>query len=59
MITCTSNAIICRNYGNMSSVTIFFVLDEIIRTGQPQKGDYGLLLAFGPGLTIELCLVQW
>jgi predicted naringenin-chalcone synthase len=50
---------VLRDYGNMSSVTIFFVLAEIIRQGQPQPGDYGLLLAFGPGLTIELCLIQW
>lgn len=50
---------VLRRYGNMSSPTVFFVLDEIIRTGQPRPGDYGLLLAFGPGLTIELCLVRW
>lgn len=50
---------VMRQYGNMSSVTIFFVLDEIIQQGQPQPGDIALLLAFGPGLTIELCLVQW
>ncbi len=50
---------VLRNYGNMSSVTIFFVMDEIIKTGDPKAGDYALLLAFGPGLTIELCLVQW
>ncbi len=50
---------VLREYGNMSSVTIFFVLDDIIRQGQPQPGDYALLLAFGPGLTIEVCLVGW
>lgn len=50
---------VMRQYGNMSSATIFFVLDEIIRQGQPQPGDYAILQAFGPGLTIELCLMQW
>ncbi len=50
---------VLRRYGNMSSATIFFVLDEIMRQGQPRPGDYALLLAFGPGLTIELCLGQW
>jgi predicted naringenin-chalcone synthase len=50
---------VLKNYGNMSAVTIFFVLDEILRQGQPQPGDYLLLLSFGPGLTIELCLAQW
>lgn len=50
---------VLRRYGNMSSATIFFVLDEITRQGRPQPGDYGLLLGFGPGLTVELCLIQW
>ena len=50
---------ILRQYGNMSSVTIFFVLKKIIDEGQPQPGDVALLQAFGPGLTIELCLLQW
>jgi predicted naringenin-chalcone synthase len=50
---------VLREYGNMSSVTIFFVLDEIMRQGQPRPGDYALLQGFGPGLTIELCLLQW
>lgn len=50
---------VLRCYGNMSSATIFFVLDEIIRQGQPHPGDYALLMAFGPGVTIELCLAQW
>ena len=50
---------VLRRYGNMSSATIFFVLEEIIHQGQPRPGDYGLLQGFGPGLTIELCLVQW
>ncbi len=50
---------VLRRCGNMSSVTIFFVLDKIIQEGQPQPGDIALLQAFGPGLTIELCLLQW
>jgi predicted naringenin-chalcone synthase len=50
---------ILRQYGNMSSATIFFVLEAIIKEGQPRPGDYALLLSFGPGLTVELCLVQW
>ena len=50
---------VLRQYGNMSSVTIFFVLDEIMRHGSPRPGDYALLQGFGPGLTIELCLIRW
>jgi alkylresorcinol/alkylpyrone synthase len=50
---------VLRQYGNISSAAIYFVLDEISRQGRPQSGDYALLLSFGPGLTIELCLVEW
>ncbi len=50
---------VLRDYGNMSSPTILFVLDQIQRDGQPQAGDYGVLMAFGPGLTMESALVQW
>jgi predicted naringenin-chalcone synthase len=50
---------VLHNYGNMSSPTILFVLDEICRCGEPSTGDYGVLLAFGPGLTMESLLVQW
>jgi len=50
---------VLRDYGNMSSATILFVLDEIQRRGQPVPGDYGVLLAFGPGLTMEGALVRW
>lgn len=41
---------VLRQYGNMSSVTIFFVLKEILERGQ--KGKL-FACAFGPGLTVE------
>jgi alkylresorcinol/alkylpyrone synthase len=50
---------VLREYGNMSSPTILFVLDQIQRCGRPAPGDYGLLMAFGPGLTMEAALVRW
>jgi predicted naringenin-chalcone synthase len=50
---------VLRDYGNMSSPTILFVLDQIQRCGRPAPGDYGVLMAFGPGLTMEAALVQW
>ena len=46
-------------YGNMSSATILFVLDEIIRTRQPAPDEYGVIMSFGPGLTMEAALIQW
>lgn len=46
-------------YGNMSSASILFVLDRLQRCEQPGSGDYGVLLAFGPGLTMEGLVLQW
>lgn len=50
---------ILYHYGNMSSATILFVLEYIQRCNHPEPDDYGVLLAFGPGLTMEGMLVQW
>lgn len=50
---------VLREYGNMSSPTVLFVLDQIQRHGSPQPGDHGVLMAFGPGLTMESALVRW
>jgi 3-oxoacyl-[acyl-carrier-protein] synthase III len=35
------------------------VLDQIQRSGQVEEGDFGVLLGFGPGLTMEGALLQW
>jgi predicted naringenin-chalcone synthase len=43
----------------MSSATLLFVLERVIQQSRPAPGDYGLLIGFGPGVTIELGLVQW
>ena len=50
---------VLKNFGNMSSPTVLFVLDETIRHERPSRGDIGLMLAMGPGLAIEAGLVQW
>lgn len=46
-------------YGNMSSATILFVLEQLQRQARPQPGDLGVLMSFGPGLTMEGALVEW
>ncbi len=50
---------VLREYGNMSSTTILFILKRLL--AQHQAGDgfgNGVAMAFGPGLTIEGCLFQ-
>jgi predicted naringenin-chalcone synthase len=50
---------ILREYGNMSSVTIFFVLKEYLkRFTKKDKGKKILACAFGPGLTMESMIAE-
>ena len=50
---------VLSEHGNMSSVTVLFVLDEILRRHRPAAGTRGLLGAFGPGFAAELALVEF
>jgi alpha-pyrone synthase len=42
---------VLRDFGNMSSATLVFVLDRILRA--PGSAGEGMAMAFGPGLTVE------
>ncbi len=50
---------VLAEHGNMSSVTVLFVLDEILRRERPRAGERGLLGAFGPGFGAEFALVEF
>lgn len=50
---------VLRNYGNMSSPTVMFVLDEVVRNGDPRPGDWGVMIALGPGMAAETALLRW
>jgi alkylresorcinol/alkylpyrone synthase len=45
--------------GNLSSASVLFVLREYLEGGVAAPGDYGLLLAMGPGFCSELVLLKW
>ncbi len=50
---------VLRRYGNMSSATILFVLREILSRQAPGKGSGSVCaVAFGPGLTVEMALLE-
>jgi len=51
--------IVLRNYGNMSSPTVMFVLDEVVRNGDARPGDWGVMIALGPGMAAEVALLRW
>jgi alkylresorcinol/alkylpyrone synthase len=49
---------VLRECGNMSSATVFFVLDAFLKAGKPGPGEYGVLAVLGPGFSCELALIQ-
>lgn len=50
---------VLRQYGNMSSATVLFVLERFMNRTDVKKGDKGLMLSFGPGFTAQRILIQW
>jgi alkylresorcinol/alkylpyrone synthase len=48
-----------RRFGNLSSASVLFVMADFLAAGVARPGDYGLLLAMGPGFCSELVLLQW
>jgi len=50
---------VLRTFGNMSSATILFVLEETLRKESPAPGDWGLMIGLGPGFAAEGALLSW
>ncbi len=46
------------DYGNMSSPTVLFVLEQFLRE-TARSGKYGLMAALGPGFSAEQVLFRW
>ncbi|RRO20126.1 type III polyketide synthase [Flavobacteriaceae bacterium 14752] len=49
---------VLKEYGNMSSATVLFVLKAFIDEPQPQD-SFGMMLSFGPGFTAQNLLLKW
>ena len=48
-----------RKTGNLSSASVLFVLEEVLKHREPPPGTWGLLAAMGPGFCSELVLLRW
>jgi len=48
---------VLREYGNMSSATVLFVLRRILEQERAEPGERVAAMAFGPGLTAESALL--
>jgi alkylresorcinol/alkylpyrone synthase len=45
--------------GNLSSASVLFILEDLMRADDAQPGEYGLLIGMGPGFSIEMLLLGW
>lgn len=49
---------VLREYGNMSSATVLYVLERFLEK-DIKKGEQGLILSFGPGFSAQRVLLEW
>ena len=47
-----------RLYGNMSSVTVLYVLERFLDK-DIDPGEQGMILSFGPGFSAQRVLLEW
>ncbi|MBI3872932.1 MAG: type III polyketide synthase [candidate division Zixibacteria bacterium] len=50
---------VLRDYGNMSSPTVLFVLERLLAAQAARAGEWGILTALGPGFSAENVLLQF
>lgn len=49
---------VLRQYGNMSSATVLYVLEAYLEK-EINAGERGLMLSFGPGFSAQRILLEW
>lgn len=49
---------VLRRYGNMSSPTVLFVLEDFMSSHAIKHDEYGLITALGPGFSAEMMLIR-
>ncbi|MDY6996682.1 MAG: 3-oxoacyl-[acyl-carrier-protein] synthase III C-terminal domain-containing protein [Actinomycetota bacterium] len=45
--------------GNLSSVSVLHILEKTMAAERPAPGSPGLMIGLGPGVSVELVLLQW
>ncbi len=48
-----------KSTGNLSSASVLFMLEDILQSDDAKPGDYGVMIAMGPGFSVELVLFEW
>jgi predicted naringenin-chalcone synthase len=50
---------ILYEFGNMSSASVLFVLDEVLGSQRPRPGDIGVMCSFGAGFGVYAALLEF
>lgn len=50
---------ILREHGNMSSPTVLYVLEHVLKTKKPKSGEWGVLASFGAGFSAHAALLKF
>ena len=50
---------VLRDQGNVSSASVLFAFERLHAEGVTKAGDVGVMIAMGPGMTIETALMTW
>ena len=48
-----------RQYGNQSSASVLFMLNDLVISDRPRRGDTGFMMALGPGFAAEMLTLDW
>jgi predicted naringenin-chalcone synthase len=50
---------VLAEHGNVGTPSIFYVMKRLLDRHEPQRGERGLMVTVGPGVTVGLMLLQW
>jgi predicted naringenin-chalcone synthase len=50
---------VLAEHGNVGTPSIFYVMKRMLERREPRRGEYGLMVTVGPGVTVGLMLLQW
>jgi alkylresorcinol/alkylpyrone synthase len=50
---------VLAEHGNVGTPSIFYVLKRMLDRREPLRGERGLMVTVGPGVSVGLMLLQW
>jgi 3,5-dihydroxyphenylacetyl-CoA synthase len=50
---------VLAEHGNVGTPAIFYVMKRMLERREPRRGEHGLMVTVGPGVTVGLMLLQW